>query len=62
MTRSLRRISKTLSAIKHDQQIAHEVGLRGPFQRPLDKAAKKRGWTLVSTETVRFVDNLADYK
>jgi hypothetical protein len=29
------------------QQIVHELGLKGPFQNLLDKAAKKRGWTLV---------------
>jgi len=36
-----------IQRVKHDQQIAHEMGLRGPFQHLLDKAAKKRGWTLV---------------
>jgi len=29
------------------QSVAHELGLKGPFQNLLDKAAKKRGWTLV---------------
>src|ERR1035438_4001885 len=29
------------------QTVTHELGLRGPFQNLLDKAAKKRGWTLV---------------
>jgi hypothetical protein len=29
------------------QSVTHELGLRGPFQNLLDKAAKKRGWTLV---------------
>lgn len=29
------------------QQVSHELGLKGPFQNLLDKAAKKRGWTLV---------------
>lgn len=29
------------------QDITHELGLKGPFQTLLDKAAKKRGWTLV---------------
>ena len=29
------------------QSVVHELGLRGPFQSLLDKAAKKRGWTLV---------------
>jgi hypothetical protein len=27
--------------------VTHELGLRGPFQSLLDKAAKRRGWTLV---------------
>src|SRR3954452_11848345 len=30
-----------------DQQVTHELGLKGPFQNLLDRAAKKRGWTLV---------------
>jgi hypothetical protein len=30
-----------------DQHISHELGMRGPFQSLLDKAAKRRGWTLV---------------
>jgi predicted helicase len=30
-----------------NQQIAHELGLKGPFHNLLDKAAKRRGWTLV---------------
>jgi hypothetical protein len=29
------------------QAVIHELGLKGPFQSLLDKAAKKRGWTLV---------------
>src|SRR5665213_1580913 len=29
------------------QQVTHELGLKGPFQNLLDKAAKRRGWTLV---------------
>jgi predicted helicase len=29
------------------QSVTHELGLRGPFQNLLDKAARKRGWTLV---------------
>ena len=29
------------------QAVTHELGLKGPFQNLLDKAAKKRGWTLV---------------
>ncbi len=37
---------KDLQYLK-DQHIVHELGLRGPFQNLLDKAAKRRGWTLV---------------
>ncbi len=42
-------IKTYLKDIQHlkDQQISHELGLKGPFQNLLDKAAKKRGWTLV---------------
>ncbi|MGA2137126.1 MAG: DNA helicase, partial [Bryobacteraceae bacterium] len=29
------------------QLVTHELGLKGPFQNLLDKAAKRRGWTLV---------------
>jgi hypothetical protein len=38
-----------LADLKHlkDQHVTHELGLKGPFQNLLDKAAKKRGWTLV---------------
>ena len=37
---------KDLQHLKN-QDVVHELGLRGPFQTLLDKAAKKRGWTLV---------------
>ncbi len=37
---------KDLQYLK-SQQVTHELGLKGPFQTLLDKAAKKRGWTLV---------------
>ena len=37
---------KDLQHLK-DHQVSHELGLKGPFQNLLDKAAKKRGWTLV---------------
>jgi hypothetical protein len=37
---------KDLQCLK-DQQVVHELGLKGPFQNLLDKAAKRRGWTLV---------------
>jgi type I restriction-modification system DNA methylase subunit len=42
-------IKTYLKDIQHleDQQISHELGIKGPFQNLLDKAAKKRGWTLV---------------
>jgi hypothetical protein len=29
------------------QQVSHELGLKGPFHNLLDRAARKRGWTLV---------------
>ena len=31
-----------------DQRVTHELGLKGPFQNLLDKAAKRRGWSLVA--------------
>ena len=37
---------KDLKRLK-DQDVSHELGLKGPFQTLLDKAAKRRGWTLV---------------
>jgi predicted helicase len=37
---------KDLQHLK-DHSVSHELGLKGPFQNLLDKAAKKRGWTLV---------------
>jgi len=37
---------KDLQYLK-EQQIVHELGLKAPFQTLLDKAAKRRGWTLV---------------
>src|SRR5260370_40777324 len=37
---------KDLQHLK-DQFVVHELGLTGPFQNLLDKAAKRRGWTLV---------------
>ena len=42
-------IKTYLKDIQHleEQQITHELGIKGPFQNLLDKAAKKRGWTLV---------------
>jgi predicted helicase len=42
----IRTYIKDLQHLK-DHQVAHELGLKGPFQNLLDKAAKKRGWTLV---------------
>src|SRR5271157_1462221 len=36
---------KDLQHLK-SQAVAHELGLRAPFQNLLDKAARKRGWTL----------------
>ena len=37
---------KDLQHLK-DQLVTHELGLKGPFQNLLDKAAKRHGWTLV---------------
>jgi hypothetical protein len=37
---------KDLHRLKQ-QDITHELGLKAPFQTLLDKAARKRGWTLV---------------
>lgn len=31
-----------------DQRITHELGLKAPFHNLLDKAARRRGWTLVA--------------
>ena len=38
---------KEIHHLKTDQAIVHELGLKGPFQNLLDKAARRRGWTLV---------------
>ena len=38
---------KDLQLLK-DHSIAHETGLRRPFENLLDKAAKKLGWTVVA--------------
>src|ERR1700694_5041338 len=37
---------KDLQHLK-DHLVVHELGLKGPFHNLLDKAAKRRGWTLV---------------
>src|SRR6266852_2707148 len=39
-----------LTDIQHlkSQDVEHELGLKAPFHNLLDKAAKKRGWTLVA--------------
>jgi predicted helicase len=42
----IRTYIKDLQRLK-DHQVTHELGLKGPFQNLLDKAARKRGWTLV---------------
>lgn len=42
----IRAYIKDLGHLK-GHEVAHELGLKGPFQNLLDKAAKKRGWTLV---------------
>ena len=38
---------KDIQNLKGQQLVMNELGLKGPFQNLLDKAAKKRGWTLV---------------
>jgi hypothetical protein len=42
----IRTYIKDLQHLK-DHQVSHELGFKGPFQNLNDKAAKKRGWTLV---------------
>jgi predicted helicase len=42
----IRTYLKDLQHLKN-QSVVHELGLKGPFQNLLDKAAKRRGWTLV---------------
>jgi hypothetical protein len=39
--------TKDLQHLK-SQQISHELGLKSPSQNLLDRAAKKRGWTLIA--------------
>ncbi len=43
-------IKTYLNDIQHlkSQHVEHELGLKAPFQNLLDKAAKRRGWTLVA--------------
>jgi predicted helicase len=43
-------IKTYLKDLRHlkSQAVTHELGLKGPFHNLLDKAAKKRGWTLVA--------------
>jgi hypothetical protein len=43
-------IKTYLKDIQHlrDQRISHELGLKAPFHNLLDKAARRRGWTLVA--------------
>jgi predicted helicase len=38
---------KNIHHLKSQQLVQHELGLKGPFHNLLDKAARKRGWTLV---------------
>src|SRR5690242_10150662 len=38
---------RDIEHLKTGQRVEHELGLKGPFQNLLDKAAKRRGWTLV---------------
>jgi hypothetical protein len=44
---------KDLQHLK-SQSVTHELGLKGPFQSLLDRAARKRGWTLVPTEASEY--------
>lgn len=37
-----------LHNLKQNQQIDYELGLKNPFHTLLDKAAKRRGWTLIA--------------
>lgn len=39
---------KDIQRLKEGQLVIHELGLKAPFHNLLDKAAKRRGWTLVS--------------
>src|ERR1700680_3306445 len=39
---------KDIQNLKGQQLVMHELGLKQPFHNLLDKAAKKRGWTLVA--------------
>ncbi len=43
-------IKTYLKDIQHlrAQHVTHELGLKAPFQNLLDKAARRRGWTLVA--------------
>jgi predicted helicase len=43
-------IKTYLKDVQHlrDQHVTHELGLKAPFQNLLDKAARRRGWTLVA--------------
>jgi predicted helicase len=38
---------KNIQHLKSQQLVEHELGLKGPFHNLLDKAARRRGWTLV---------------
>ena len=51
----IRTYLKDLQHLK-DHQVSHELGLKGPFQNLLDKAAKRRGWTLVRS----FLDSVRE--
>jgi predicted helicase len=46
---------KDLQHLK-DQNVVHELGLKAPFHNLLDKAAKKRGWHLVSELSMQSGD------
>ncbi len=38
---------RDIQRLKQGQRITHETGLRVPFHNLLDKAARRRGWTLI---------------
>jgi hypothetical protein len=45
-------IANYISDLKRlkEQDVSHELGLKGPFQTLLDKAAKRRRWTLAARD------------
>ncbi|MEO5925122.1 MAG: hypothetical protein ABIR70_14975 [Bryobacteraceae bacterium] len=39
---------KDLRHLKGEQSVDHELGPKGPFQKLLAKAARRRSWTLIA--------------